>query len=185
MTEAAAARPGPTGALDLFLTFSAIAATGYGGTLAWTHRALVEKKRWLTHEEFAEQFAVGQILPGPNICNFAAMLGYRHAGLSGALAAVAGLIAFPLLLMMALGAAYAAWGALPAVERALHGMACVSAGLVVATGIKMTRGLGRRPSAWSFAILAFVAMGIVRWPLLAVLALLAPFALVHAWRRAT
>lgn len=172
----------PSGVLDLFLTFTRIAASGYGGTLAWVHLTLVERRRWMTHEEFAEQFAVGQVLPGPNVCNFAAMVGYRYHGLAGACASVAGLIGLPLLLMIVLGWAYAAWGALPAVERALHGMGCVSAGLVVATGIKMTRGLGGRRVAWGFALVAFTAVGVLRWPLLAVFGVLAPFALVHAWR---
>lgn len=187
MSEAAVSVPGapparPSGTLEIFLTFAAIAASGYGGTLAWCHRMLVERKRWLSHEEFAEMFSVGQLLPGPNICNFAAMVGYRYTKYPGAAAAVAGLVALPLLLMIGLGALYAAFGEVPLVERALHGMAMVSAGLVLGTGIKLTKALGRRRLAWAFAALALVGTGIFRWPLLLVLAALAPFALMFAWR---
>jgi len=172
----------PSGTLEIFLTFATIAASGYGGTLVWCHRILVERKQWLSHEEFAEMFSVGQILPGPNVCNFAAMLGYRYTGYAGAAAAVAGIVALPMLLMMALGALYAAFGEISWVENALHGMAMVSAGLVLGTGIKLTKALGKRRVAWTFAGLAFVAAGLLRWPLLPVLGALAPFALYLAWR---
>ena len=178
-----AATARPTGPLDLFLTFSAIAASGYGGTLAWAHRTLVERKQWLTHEEFAELFGVGQMLPGPNICNLAALFGHRHAGLAGASAAVAGLIALPLALMMILGALYARFGSDPFVERALRGMTAVAAGLVIATGLKLARSLGRRRMAWLFATLAFIAVGVLRWPLFLVLAALAPAAVAVAWQQ--
>lgn len=174
--------PRPSGTLEIFLAFVAIAGSGYGGTLAWCHRVIVERKRWLTHEEFAEMFSVGQILPGPNVCNFAAMLGYRYTGYPGAVAAVTGIVALPLVLMIVLGALYSAYGGVSWVEKALHGMAMVSAGLVVGTGIKLTRALGKRRVAWTFAMLAFVATGVLRWPLLPVLGALAPFALVIAWR---
>jgi len=58
-------------------------------------RELVEKRRWLTPRQFVEDWAVAQIMPGPNVVNLSMMIGGRHFGLSGALAALAGITDCP------------------------------------------------------------------------------------------
>ena len=85
------AAPRPRSRADLFWTFTWLALQGFGGVLAVVQRELVEKKRWLTREQFLEEWAVAQIMPGPNVLNLAMVLGGRHFGLSGALAAASGL----------------------------------------------------------------------------------------------
>src|ERR1700690_4009433 len=127
--------------LELFLAFSQLALSGFGGVLPWAHRTLVERKGWLTEREFVETLALGQLLPGPNIGNMAVMIGYRFAGYTGAAAAFIGLVAGPFLIMIAVGFAYQTYGSLPLVEQALSGMSAVAAGLVLATGLKMTGSL--------------------------------------------
>jgi chromate transporter len=171
------------GPLTLFVTFSRIALTGFGGTLPWAHRMLVERKAWLTQREFVETLALGQLLPGPNICNMAAMIGYRYAGVRGALAANAGLLGAPFLIMIAVGVLYQRYGTLPPAQQALTGMSAVAAGLVLSTGIKMAVGIRRHWRPWLFLALAFVAVGVLRWPLLAVVGALAPFAVAISWWR--
>src|SRR5438477_8322909 len=89
--------PGRIGPLALFLAFTEIAVSGFGGTLPWSYRTLVETRRWLTDREFMEMLALGQLLPGPNICNVAVMVGWRFAGYGGAAAALAGLVLMPFL----------------------------------------------------------------------------------------
>src|SRR5476649_2048552 len=118
------------GPLELFLAFSQLALSGFGGVLPWAHRTLVERKGWLTQREFVETLALGQLLPGPNIGNLAVMIGYRFAGYTGAAAAFVGLVGGPFLLMVALGMLYSRYGALPLVQQALSGMSSVAAGLV-------------------------------------------------------
>jgi chromate transporter len=167
----------------LFVTFSQIALTGFGGTLPWAHRMLVERKAWLNQREFAETLALGQLLPGPNICNMAVMIGYRYAGYRGAIAAVAGLLGAPFLIMICAAVLYQRYGELPLVQHALSGMSAVAAGLVLSTGIKMATGMRRHWRPWLFAALAFAAVGVLRWPLLAVVGALAPFAVGAAWLR--
>lgn len=174
-----AAKIGP---LELFLVFSQLALSGFGGVLPWAHRTLVERKGWLTQREFVDTLALGQLLPGPNIGNMAVMIGHRFAGYSGAAAAFAGLVAGPFLLMIAAGMLYQSYGALPLVQQALSGMSAVAAGLVLATGLKMTRSLKRHWRPWLFAALALAGVGALRWPLLAVVGALAPFAIAAAWR---
>ncbi|TAK72936.1 MAG: chromate transporter [Betaproteobacteria bacterium] len=170
------------GPLDLFLAFSQLAMSGFGGVLPWAHRTLVEKKGWLTQREFVDTLALGQLLPGPNIGNMAVMIGYRFAGYTGAAAAFTGLVAGPFLLMIAAGLAYQTYGALPLVQQALSGMSAVAAGLVLATGLKMSRSLKRHWRPWLFTALALTGVGALRWPLLAVVGALAPFAIAAAWR---
>ena len=169
------------GPLDLFLAFSQLALSGFGGVLPWAHRTLVERKGWLTQREFVDTLALGQLLPGPNIGNMAVMIGYRFAGYAGAAAAFAGLVGGPFLIMIAAGILYRNYGALPLVQQALSGMSAVAAGLVLATGLKMTVTLGRRLRPWLLVALSLAGVGALRWPLLAVVGGLAPFAIAAAW----
>ena len=111
------------GPLELFLAFSQLALSGFGGVLPWAHRTLVEQKGWLTQREFVETLALGQLLPGPNIGNMAVMIGYRFAGYAGAAAAIAGLVGGPFLIMITLGLLYRSYGTLPLVQHALSGFA--------------------------------------------------------------
>ena len=89
-------RPRPESLRDLFLSFTWLALQGFGGVLAVVQREIVEKKRWLTPDEFLEDWAVAQVLPGPNVINLALMIGDRHFGLRGAVTAVAGMLTLPL-----------------------------------------------------------------------------------------
>jgi len=168
--------------LDLFLAFSQLALSGFGGVLPWAHRTLVENKGWLTQREFVETLALGQLLPGPNIGNMAVMIGYRFAGYAGAAAAIGGLVSGPFVIMIVLGLLYRSYGTLPLVQQALSGMSAVAAGLVLATGLKMAGSLKRRLRPWLFLALALAGVGVMRWPLLAVVGALAPFAIAATWR---
>ena len=170
------------GPLDLFIAFSQLALSGFGGVMPWAHRTLVERKAWLTEREFVETLALGQLLPGPNIGNMALMIGYRFAGVAGAAAAFAGLVCGPTVLILLVGLLYRSYGTLPLVQQALSGMSAVAAGLVLATGLKMASSIKRHWRPWLFAALALVGVGALRWPLLAVVGALAPFAVGAAWR---
>ena len=177
------ARSGPTQhrPLELFLAFSQLALSGFGGVLPWAHRTLVEQKGWLTQREFVETLALGQLLPGPNIGNMAVMIGYRFAGYPGRRRPF-GLVGGPFLIMITLGLLYRSYGTLPLVQHALSGMSAVAAGLVLATGLKMAGSLKRHWRPWLFTALALAGVGALRWPLLAVVGALAPFAIAAAWR---
>ena len=163
----------PSSRTDLFVSFSILALQGFGGVLAIVQRELVEKRRWLTREQFVEEWAVAQVMPGPNVVNLSLMIGGRYFGLSGALAALAGMLAAPLVVVLLLAFFYgkvadAAWA-----QNALRGMGMVSAGLIAATGIKLMSALQRNVMGWRMcAVLAtatFVAIAWLRWPLVWVL----------------
>lgn len=180
-------RPRPTSLLDLFVSFTVLALQGFGGVLAVVQREVVERKRWLTHEEFIEDWAVAQIMPGPNVVNLSIMLGARWFGPVGALVAMAGLLVLPLALVLLLAALHAGFADHPAMAGALRGMAAVSAGLIAATGFKLSAALAKNPIPlpWSIglAAAAFVLLAWLRAPLVWVLPALGGLGCVLAWRR--
>jgi chromate transporter len=187
--DAAAAhvRPGPTSKSDLFFTFNRLALQGFGGVLAVAQRELVERKGWLSREEFVEMLALSQVLPGPNVVNLGLMLGDRFFGLKGALSAVAGMLAVPLVIVLVLTAAYAEFSRLAVVAGALRGMGTVAAGLIIATAIKLMATLGSNrlgpPLAAAFAVFTFVTIAWLRWPLIWVVAGLGTTAVAIAYAR--
>jgi len=156
---------------ELFFEFARLTLHSFGGALFWSRRMLVEKRRWLTDQEFVETLALAQLLPGANGINLAIMVGYRFAGLRGAL-----------VIIIAIGALYQHFGAVPEVRQALHGMASVAVALLIATAFKLTVVLGRRWRPWLFVALTFAGVGLMRWNLLLVIAALAPFAIALAWK---
>ena len=176
----------PTSKSDLFWSFSWLALQGFGGVLAVVQRELVEKKQWLTREEFVEDWAVAQILPGPNVVNLSLMLGDRYYGFSGALLAMAGMLFFPLVIVLAMAVLYSGVSDLPQIQGALRGMGAVTAGLIAATGLKLLPALQRNPLGlqwcWLFVALTFVAIELLRIPLLWVLLTLGGLTCALAYR---
>jgi chromate transporter len=167
---------------ELFLEFAKLTLRSFGGALFWSRRMLVERRRWLSEQEFIELLALAQMLPGANGINLAVIVGYRFAGFTGAAAAVAGFLGAPLLTLIAIGAAYQTYGALPLVRDALSGMSAVAVGLLLAVAAKMCAVLQLQWRPWLFVALTFVGVGLLRWPLLAVVGALAPFAIASAWK---
>jgi chromate transporter len=152
-------RPRPASLPDLFIAFTLLALQGFGGVLAVVQREMVERKQWLTPEEFLEDWAVAQIMPGPNVVNISLMIGDRYFGLRGALTAMAGMLCVPLLLVLGLAVLYAHYGNHPGVAGALRGMAAVTAGLIAATGVKLGAALREHPlPAWQTGLIVLSCM---------------------------
>jgi chromate transporter len=168
--------------LALFLSFSRISLSSFGGAIFWARRELVERRGWLTDREFVEIFTLGQLLPGPNVLNVTVIVGHRFAGWTGAAAGVAGFLGWPCLVVIGMGVLYRHYGALPQVQQALAGMSSVAAGLLFATVVKLATVLPRNWRPWLFGALAFAGVGIMRWPLLWVMGALAPWAIFVAWK---
>lgn len=179
--------PRPQSLADLYFSFTLLALQGFGGVLAVVQRELVERKRWLTREEFVEEWAVAQIMPGPNVVNLSLMIGSRYFGLRGALAALAGMLSLPLLIVLLLAVLYAQVAQHPGVAGALRGMSAVAAGLIVATGLKLMPALKTHPLGWRnallLAVLCFIAVALLRLPLLWVLPVLGGAACLWTYRK--
>ena len=172
------------GRLELFLAFSGVAVSGFGGVMPFARRMLVEKRRWLTPDEFNEVYALAQFLPGGNILNLSVVVGNRFGGVAGALAAISGLLVGPVLIMIALGIVYDRYDEVGAVHNALTGIAAGAAGLILSMAAKMAEPLVRRRALLPalMAVLAFLAVGLAQLPLLWVIAVLAPVSIALAWR---
>ena len=185
--SAAEPRPQPRSLTDLFVSFTLLALQGFGGVLAVVQHELVERKRWMTREEFVEDWAVAQIMPGPNVVNLALMIGGRYFGLRGALVALAGMLVLPLLVVLLLGLVHARFASDPQVAGALRGMAAVAAGLVTATGLKLFGALKRNPLGMpvcvALGVLTFIGIALLRLPLAWVLFGLGGLACAVAYRR--
>ena len=177
--------PPPPSRWDLFRSFTWLALQGFGGVMAVVQRDLVERKRWLTPEEFIEEWAVAQTLPGPNVINLALMIGARSFGLTGAIAAVAGLVLIPLLIVLVLATAYAGLADLPSVRGAMRGMGAVAAGLIAATGLRLAAPLRSNvmglTACWILGAAAFIGVALFRVPLAWVLLSVGPVASAWAW----
>jgi chromate transporter len=182
----AASRSHPKSLTDLYISFTMLALQGFGGVLAIVQRELVEKKRWLTREEFVEDWAVAQIMPGPNVVNLALIIGGRYFGMRGAMVALAGMLSAPLVVVLLLAVAYAHLASNPGVAGALRGMGAVAAGLILATGIKLASALKTSVLGLLICTLVtlgtFVAIALLRWPLYLILPTLGLLSCGLAWR---
>jgi len=162
---------------ELFLTFSKLGLLGFGGVMPWVYTEIVENKKWLTAVAFSELLAMGQIIPGANVTNFSAMLGYRFCGLRGAAAAMLGLFTFPLGVAIGFATLYQHFGHLEVVQGSLRGITAIAAGLIISTGIKLAKAQPRTIQALVSGILALVAVGLLKFPLPWVVLTLAPLGL--------
>ena len=163
----------PQSKTDLFVSFTFLALQGFGGVLAVVQREVVERKRWMTPAQFVEEWAVAQILPGPNVINFCLMIGGRYFGLAGALAALAGMLAAPTAVLLVLALAFGSVSDLAWAQGALRGMGAVAAGMIAATGIKLITALKSNPmgiAACTAVMLGtFIGVSLLRFPLIWVL----------------
>lgn len=147
-----------------------MALQGFGGVLTVVQRVLCEQKRWITETEFAELWAVSQVLPGPNVVNLGIILGDRYFGFRGAAVALAGLFAAPLFLVSALAVLYSHFASVAMVAGAVKGMGAVAAGMIGAVGLKLLPTVRSSPIGTPiFTLAAFATFSIVallRLPLL-------------------
>jgi chromate transporter len=171
---------------ELFFGFLAIALTGFGGVLPWARIVLVDKRRWLSSEQFAADLALSQFLPGPNIMNLSILIGARFHGPLGALVCALGLLGAPVALMIVCGAFYSRYSDVVWLRGALAGLGAAAAGLLISLAAKLAAPLmqGRKIPALVFALIAFVAVALLRVPLYWVLLLLAPVSTAFFWWRA-
>ena len=165
----------------LFWVMSLLALRGFGGVLPWAQYVLVEQRRWISKEDFLELLAYGQVLPGPNVCNLAIMVGDRFFGTRGAVVALAGMLAFPLVAVLVLAWSYAQLAHIVWIQNALAGMSAVAAGLIIAMGVRLAIGLGKR---WPWLGVSFATMAgllLLKAPVVWVLVVMAPLSVVLAW----
>ncbi len=169
---------------EIATAFNHVALASFGGGLgAWSREVVVVRKQWMSDEQFLSAMTMCRIMPGANQVNLAVFVGSALRGAPGALTAVIGLCLAPVALMLGLGFVYFTYKELPSVQGALHGASAAAVALtltmVIKTGKKCLNGV--IPVALFAA--AFLLNGVLRWPLLVTLAILAPLSLIWAWPR--
>ncbi len=160
---------------EIFWCFFAIGSQSFGGgTTAWLRREVVTKRGWLNDKQFLASLALCQIAPGPNPMNMAVFLGSMLRGTPGALSAFAGLMAFPVVLCLVLGAIYFRYRQLPGLEFLLGGLGAVAIGMNIANGLRLSRKNVRHLRQILMISAVTVAVGFWHLPLLWVLAVAVP-----------
>ena len=167
----------------LFIAFAKMSLAGFGGVLVWARRGIVDQHKWMTADEFNETFALCHFLPGPNIVNLTFVFGSRLRGLPGAVAAFSGLVGPPALIMVVMGMLYHRYGEIDALRRILSGVACAAIGLMLAVVFRMMTPLLKRRDVIALLLMVavFIAIGVVRLPLAAVLLVAIPISIAITW----
>jgi chromate transporter len=184
ISEAAPRPASPPTILELFIAFSIISLSGFGGVLYWSRRMLVEQRKWMTPAEFNDAYALCQMLPGPNIVNLSVVFGRSIRGLPGAAVALVGLIGPGMLIVIFFGFLYSIFGNIDALQRMLTGVAAAAAGLVISMTARMAEPLLEQNNWLVYGMVAavFVTTGLLRWPIWWVLLAAIPISIAIAWR---
>jgi chromate transporter len=175
----------PPSLIALFVAFAKMSLAGFGGVMVWARRGIVEQHRWMTAEEFNETFALCHFLPGPNIVNLSVVFGSRFRGIAGGIAAFAGLVGPPIVIVMTLAALYARFGEIDALRRILAGVSAAAVGLLISVVFRMMMPLIRKRDLVGLVVMAavFVAIGLLRLPLPAVLLVAIPLSIAITFVR--
>jgi chromate transporter len=165
----------------LFFAFLKMGLLGFGGVAPWVRQVIVEERRWMDDREFASLLGLSQVLPGANTINTAVLVGDRFRNISGAAAAVFGLIAMPLAIAVAIVEIYGAVSQNIYIAAAISCAGAGAAGLVIGTGLKITRNLKLSPRIILVTLATFVAIGILRLPLVWVILCMVPLSIAAAY----
>ena len=169
----------PPGLFALFAAFARMSLSGFGGVLVFARRGIVEQHRWMTAEEFNETFALCHFLPGPNIVNLSVVFGSRFRGVPGGIAAFAGLVGPPVVIVTILAVLYERFGEIDALRRILAGVSCAAVGLLISVVFRMMMPLIKKRDLFGVTVMAavFTAIGVLRLPLPAVLLVAIPLSI--------
>lgn len=174
----------PPGVVDIFSGFLGLGLISFGGALPLARRAIVEQRRWLSASDFTDLLGLCQFLPGGNVINLSVAIGMRFRGLPGALAGLLGLIAGPSLVVIGLGVLYEHTQNDPHIRHLFAGLAAAAAGLLISMAVKILLPLRHKPVAAGIAALGFVAIALLRFPLLPTMLVLTPLSIFFAARTA-
>ena len=167
---------------ELFLAFAGLSLQAFGGAVAHIERTVVRRKRWLSGEEFLGLYGISQVLPGPTGISFCVLFGDRMFGLRGALAAVAGFLLLPAVIVLVIASFFQQYYHLPEVRGALHGMGAAAVGVIASAALRLVRNLRGHHAGILVALLAFAAVGLARVPVAWVVLSLGVLSVLWAWR---
>ncbi|WP_343674737.1 chromate transporter [Chitinophaga sp.] len=127
---------------DLILYFLKLGSLGFGGPVALTgymHRDLVEKRNWISEEDYKEGLALAQLAPGPLAAQLGIYMGYVHYGVAGATLAGLAFVLPSFLIVVALGYIYITWEGIPLMQSVFYGVAAAVIGIIAMSAYKLTK----------------------------------------------
>lgn len=164
--------------LALFAEFLLIGAVSFGGgIIAYERMLLIDKRKWLTADEFMATLAISQTMPGLNSVNLAVLAGDHLRGAAGAIAATLGLIIPGGIFVLLVGVAYSAGEEHASVNLLLAGVAACATGLLGAVTYKIGTQHFRRFKSLLIICATFLLMSVFKLSLIWVLLIMAPIAL--------
>lgn len=168
---------------DLVLYFLKLGTWGFGGPVAlvgYMHRDLVDRKKWISEDDYKEGLALAQLAPGPLAAQLGIYIGFVHYRVLGATLAGIAFVLPSFLMVMAIGYAYVLYGGLPWMQAIFYGVGSAVIGIIAIGSYKLTtKSIGKDKLLWLlFSILAittFITEREILW-----LILLAGFAVWFA-----
>jgi chromate transporter len=154
-----------------------------GGLIPWIHREVVLRRKWLTEIEFLNGVTLGQVLPGANVTNLVVYIGQQLNGAMGAAAALLGLLLGPFVAVIALASLYETFSGLDALREALGGAAAAALGLLLAVALRSARWASQHWTSVPVLAVTVIGVGVLEWPLLIVVLVMAPVSIAIAWLR--
>lgn len=173
--------------IALLVSFFRVGLTAFGGgTAAWTYRELSERRGWINYETFSTGLTFSQVLPGANPVNLALYLGMQLRGGIGGFLAVLGLVTPAFALIILIGLAYNWLSRYPITTVLLSGVAAVGVGATLSVGAKLTQVLLVKRTLLAkivqsmIAVITFLAIGVMQWPTIPVVAVAVPVSILVA-----
>ncbi len=154
---------------------------GFGGPVAlvgYMQRDLVEERKWISEADYKEGLTLSQLMPGPLAAQLAIYLGYVHYGITGATLAGVAFVLPSFIMVVALGAAYVAYGGLTWMQAVFYGVGAAVIGIIAISAYKLTtKSIGKDKLLWAIYLVAaavtivteseivwiFLAAGVLTW----------------------
>jgi chromate transporter len=177
--------PAPVSLPQVFALFAQIGLTSFGGGLsAWIFQEVVVRRGWMREEEFLAGLTVAQVLPGPNVINVAIYVGQRLRGVAGGATAVVALLLPPMIVAVLLLELLGSVTELRWLHGALEGVAAGAVGLTISMGFRAARHAASNDKSALVVVAAiFIAVGLLRWPMIWVVLCAVPVALLNMVRK--
>jgi chromate transporter len=184
-TEPASPHQPAVSLVHIFLVFFQIGLFSFGGGLSgWMYQEMVVRRRWMSEDDFLSGLALCQVMPGINVSNIAVYIGQRLRGALGSCVALVGLLVGPFFVVIGLVVAYERIAGNTLVHAAMDGVAAAAIGLLLLVGYKGAQKSLKRPAAALVMAAIVAAVGLLEWPLVPVVLVLAPISVALAWPRA-
>jgi chromate transporter len=138
-----------------------LGTVGFGGPVAlvgYMHRDLVEGRKWISEADYKEGLTLAQLMPGPLAAQLAIYLGYVHYANLGATLAGVAFVLPSFLMVVALGAAYTAYGGLSWMQAVFYGVGAAVIGIIAISAYKLTtKSIGKDRLLWAIYLVAAAA----------------------------